>query len=265
MLKEQRRLQIMMDDKTNKIESQKAEIEILKVEIHLFKQLVDAFSFKKKLTFQRENKKLQVLSLVRDDDQDMDTPSSEENSPKSSFTNNFEKKQIVKIHYQNPVALAKRPPPPIPTQKPPIPSRAGIDQKLKTSNVDPRVKNVQHLTVVKQENDDSNHYKFDRKAAEIITPAGDEGFYSSQEDQQYSDQKSMYDSYLESLGLYSKCIVATPNLLPVNHRSVQKPKDVKFRSKFKAQTVSNLAALEEHQVTGNGLVTTVTYWTEPYL
>ena len=51
-----------------------------------------------------------------------------------------------------------------------------------------------------------------------------------------------------------------------NHRAVQKPSDIKNRSKLKApSSISNLSVLEEHQVSGEGQVTTVTYWTEPYL
>ena len=51
-----------------------------------------------------------------------------------------------------------------------------------------------------------------------------------------------------------------------NHRAVQKPSDIKHRSKLKApSSISNLSVLEEHQVSGEGQVTTVTYWTEPYL
>ena len=50
-----------------------------------------------------------------------------------------------------------------------------------------------------------------------------------------------------------------------NHRAVQKPSDIKNRSKLKTSATSNLSVLEEHQVSGEGQVTTVTYWTEPYL
>ena len=51
-----------------------------------------------------------------------------------------------------------------------------------------------------------------------------------------------------------------------NHRAVQKPSDIKNRSKLKApSSISNLSVLEEHQVSGEGQVTTVTYWTEPHL
>jgi hypothetical protein len=51
----------------------------------------------------------------------------------------------------------------------------------------------------------------------------------------------------------------------VSPLAFQKPSDLKFRAKLKSTVVSNLAVLEEHQVTGDGQVTTVTYWTEPYL
>ena len=66
-----------------------------------------------------------------------------------------------------------------------------------------------------------------------------------------------------------------------HHRAVQKPRDIKYRSKLKSNSTSTLGVLEEHQVVssvrdggGGGCaagpdsaaaVTTVTYWTEPYL
>jgi len=175
-------------------------------------------------------------------DQDMDTPSSEENSPKSSFsikTHNLDSKGVEAF-----LPLTKRPPPPIPTKTPPpLPSRATIDRKLQKSNVT----------------------NGDLKGKGIITTTGDEGFYSSQEEHYSSTNYYTGQKSLELAGFHSRCIVATPNLLPSNHRSVQKPRDVKFRSNLKTKTVSNLTALEEHQVTDDGIITTVTHWREPYL
>jgi hypothetical protein len=104
----------------------------------------------------------------------MDTPSSEDNSPKSSFANKSAKIEIkprlpktelaasptkddapatptaTTPTLQNPplAGLPKRPPPPPPppenfstvaatSQKPPVPSRAGIDRKLQKSGLPP--------------------------------------------------------------------------------------------------------------------------------
>ena len=92
-----------------------------------------------------------------------------------------------------------------------------------------------------------------------------EGFCSSHEDHHNNNvSRNVYDSYLESIGLNTKSVVS-PSRQLTNHRAVQKPSDIKFRAKLKSTVVSNLAVLEEHQVTGDGQVTTVTYWTEPYL
>jgi len=247
---------------------------------------------------QKQNKKLQVLATVRDDDRDMDTPSSEDNSPKSSFSNKAAKIEIKqRINHPPPLPddivgqivplpLAKRPPPPIPpvTQKPPVPSRAGIDRKLQKSNIIPPPPPVRSVSlncgniITKDDSGRESDATTDindqdmcgKNGPDDNMVAGDEGFCSSHEDQHNNNnsnqlQKSIYDNYLESVGLNSKSIVATPSRLLTNHRAMQKPSDIKFRSKLKSTTISNLAVLEEHQVTDDGLVTTVTYWTEPYL
>ena len=118
--------------------------------------------------------------------------------------------------------------------------------------------------------------------------APDEGFSSSHEDH----VKQGYDDYLNYAGLNQKSVISPTAPAPqqpnttappppplnnnnqirtmTNHRTVQKPSDIKNRSKLKSTSsttvVSNLAVLEEHQVSaGDGQVTTVTYWTEPYL
>ena len=120
----------------------------------------------------------------------------------------------------------------------------------------------------------------------------DEGFSSSHEDhhQQFSSTSLNahpgYDEYLSYAGLNQKSIIPSPPSATTghpptttglcnntnnqirtmtNHRAVQKPSDIKNRSKLKSSAISNLAVLEEHQVSGEGQVTTVTYWTEPYL
>ena len=133
----------------------------------------------------------------------------------------------------------------------------------------------------------------------------DEGFSSSHEDHTLqvslspSSSQPGYDDYLSYAGLNQTSIVPLPPSSKVttkstllasatttsalsnptnnnnqnnnqmrtmtNHRAVQKPSDIKNRSKLKTSATSNLSVLEEHQVSGEGQVTTVTYWTEPYL
>jgi hypothetical protein len=95
----------------------------------------------------------------------------------------------------------------------------------------------------------------------------DEGFCSSHEDnsQQGRTSSKSYDSFIDQAGLHQKSIVS-PSRLLTNHRGVQKPSDIKYRSKIKSTSSSNLAVLDEHQIIeGGAQVTTVTYWTEPYL
>lgn len=299
MLKEQKRLEAIIAEKKVALENQQSEIDRL----------------------QKQNKKL--LATIRDEDRDMDTPSSEDSSPKSSFSNKAAKIEIKPrlpqqpLHSDlmilsptkedlpptiasppKPVIVTKRPPPPPPTspstalpsqplsQKPPVPSRAGIDRKLQKSVSAPppppvRSVSLQNGSSIVLTKDDSGResdatdieYHQDSCLRTLINPddnivAGDEGFCSSHEDQHNNNnnnQKAVYDSYLESVGLNSKSIIVSPSRLLTNHRAVQKPSDIKFRSKLKSTAVSSLAVLEEHQVTGDGQITTVTYWTEPYL
>jgi len=63
-----------------------------------------------------------------------------------------------------------------------------------------------------------------------------------------------YDNFLEATGLSNKSIL-TPSRMLSNHRSVLKPKDVKHRSRVKAERCLTVG--------GNGA--TVKYWTEPFL
>lgn len=66
-----------------------------------------------------------------------------------------------------------------------------------------------------------------------------------------------YDSFLEATGLSNKSIL-TPSRMLSNHRSVLKPKDVKHRSRVKAQQGDRCAP-------GPAQGPTVKYWTEPFL
>ena len=318
MLKEQKRLEAIIAEKMAALESQEAEVERLRKQ-------------NKKLLNNAQTSKL--FAAMMDEDRDMDTPSSEDSSPKSSFSNKAAKIEIKprlpqqqqqqqqniesptkedQDHPANPkpvLMITKRPPPPVPdhssnpssavtspvSQKPPVPSRAGIDRKLLKSGIPPpppvRSVSLLHGSVTPTKDDsgrdsDATDHEFhyqqqlqqqlqqqqqqQQRARTHIDDnfvAGDEGFCSSHEDQHNNNNnhsRALYDSYLESVGLNTKSVIS-PSRQLTNHRAVQKPSDIKFRSKLKSSAVSSLAVLEEHQVTGDGQVTTVTYWTEPYL
>lgn len=72
---------------------------------------------------------------------------------------------------------------------------------------------------------------------------------------------SGYDHFLEATGLSNKSIL-TPSRLLSNHKSMLKPKDVKYKSKIKATAV-----LERHgvQTTSAGNTTHVRHWTGPFV
>lgn len=73
---------------------------------------------------------------------------------------------------------------------------------------------------------------------------------------------SGYDHFLEATGLSNKSIL-TPSRLLSNHKSMLKPKDVKYKSRIKATAV-----LERHGVqttTGNATTTHVRHWTGPFV
>ncbi|KAL0121027.1 hypothetical protein PUN28_008629 [Cardiocondyla obscurior] len=74
---------------------------------------------------------------------------------------------------------------------------------------------------------------------------------------------SGYDHFLEATGLSNKSIL-TPSRLLSNHKSMLKPKDVKYKSRIKATAV-----LERHGVqttpTGSTTTTHVRHWTGPFV
>ncbi|XP_018339753.1 PREDICTED: uncharacterized protein LOC108747031 isoform X1 [Trachymyrmex septentrionalis] len=71
---------------------------------------------------------------------------------------------------------------------------------------------------------------------------------------------SGYDHFLEATGLSNKSIL-TPSRLLSNHKSMLKPKDVKYKSRIKATAV-----LERHGVqTVAGNTTHVRHWTGPFV
>ena len=70
----------------------------------------------------------------------------------------------------------------------------------------------------------------------------------------------IYDNFLEATGLSNKSIL-TPSRLLSNHKSMLKPKDVKYKNKIKATAV-----MEKHSVqTGSGQFTHVRHWTGPFV
>jgi hypothetical protein len=73
---------------------------------------------------------------------------------------------------------------------------------------------------------------------------------------------SGYDNFLEATGLSNKSIL-TPSRLLSNHKSMLKPKDVKYKSRIKATAV-----LERHGVqatSGSNSTTHVRHWTGPFV
>lgn len=74
---------------------------------------------------------------------------------------------------------------------------------------------------------------------------------------------SGYDHFLEATGLSNKSIL-TPSRLLSNHKSMLKPKDVKYKSRIKATAV-----LERHGVqaapTCSTTTTHVRHWTGPFV
>ncbi|XP_033228777.1 uncharacterized protein DDB_G0284459-like isoform X2 [Belonocnema kinseyi] len=71
---------------------------------------------------------------------------------------------------------------------------------------------------------------------------------------------SGYDHFLEATGLSTKSIL-TPSRLLSNHKSMLKPKDVKYKHKVKANAV-----LEKHSLTTTGPSQThVRHWTGPFV
>ena len=240
MLKEQQKLEAVIGEKSAALENLRTENERLK----------------------KQNKKL-MSKLSHDND----TPSSQESSPKSSFLSKSSEPRLpppvsetLKENQEKVLPKASCGP------KPPVPSRAGINRLLMQSNTSlvspppplPPVRSTS-LAVVNLERADSGR-ESDLTTSDVELHGGkkqtssqDEGFCSSHEDSSGS-----------STGRQAKFI---------NHRSVQKPSDIKLRSKATklaaaaAAATTNLAVLEEdYPSSGNSAnVTTVTYWTGSFL
>ncbi|CAK9823025.1 hypothetical protein ANTRET_LOCUS1442 [Anthophora retusa] len=74
-----------------------------------------------------------------------------------------------------------------------------------------------------------------------------------------SNSSSGYDHFLEATGLSNKSIL-TPSRLLSNHKSMLKPKDVKYKNKIKATAV-----MEKHGVSTINNTTHVRHWTGPFV
>ncbi|XP_016838396.2 uncharacterized protein LOC100679823 isoform X2 [Nasonia vitripennis] len=74
-----------------------------------------------------------------------------------------------------------------------------------------------------------------------------------------------YDNFLEATGLSNKSIL-TPSRLLSNHKSMLKPKDVKYKSKIKASAVLERHGISLSSIPGSASSTTHTkHWTGPFV
>ncbi|KAK1133451.1 hypothetical protein K0M31_011258 [Melipona bicolor] len=74
-----------------------------------------------------------------------------------------------------------------------------------------------------------------------------------------SNSSSGYDHFLEATGLSNKSIL-TPSRLLSNHKSMLKPKDVKYKNKIKATAV-----MEKNGVSTTSNTTHIRHWTGPFV
>lgn len=91
-------------------------------------------------------------------------------------------------------------------------------------------------------------------------PKDNDNILTSNDSGNGESTSSGYDHFLEATGLSNKSIL-TPSRLLSNHKSMLKPKDVKYKSRIKATAV-----LERHGVQGTTNATThVRHWTGPFV
>lgn len=244
MLKEQQKLEAAITEKSRAMEALALENERLR----------------------KHNKKL-VNKHLANSSQDT-TASSQESSPKSSFSSksstDLRLPPVPPLEPTSPPSKGDIKPPTGP--KPPVPSRAGINKLLlQSTNLvvspppPPPVRSTS-LAISHLERKDSGR-ESDLPSSDVEpnkrhTSSQDEGFCSSHED---------------SSGSGGRCSRTSS----INHRAVQKPSDIKLRSKAKAAAaassatattsppLSTLREVDGHP-SGSG-VTTVTYWTGSFL
>lgn len=75
-----------------------------------------------------------------------------------------------------------------------------------------------------------------------------------------NSNNGIYDNFLEATGLSNKSIL-TPSRLLSNHKSMLKPKDVKYKNKIK----SNAVMEKNGSHTGSSHLTQVRHWTGPFV
>lgn len=230
MLKEQKRLESIINDQKSTIQRQNREIANLRQE-----------RAEEMLANHHHHHDVRAVT-PNTATSDMDTPTSSEDggSPKSSFN----KGVIDNSPKLTPPALPPRRNSSTSSSssscssgsggKPPIPSRAGVNRKL----------------LMKKEDYFNNNNNNVNNVNGLFT--GDEGFCSSHEDHHPTIKDHHHHHQSRHFNNASQ-----PSRTLTNHRGVQKPSEVKYRSKLRS--TSNLGALEEHQVISNAPITTVTY------
>jgi len=266
MLKEQRRLESLVNEKTRAAEALSLENERLK----------------------KQNKKLQSNVKMLSPDHDMDTPSSEDCSPKSSFSS---KAAATKVEVKGRSSLAsvatpqkRAPPPPPPTlgPKPPVPSRAGVNKKLCQSPTTPTTPSSTPSVTQQPPPPPKRSSSLHTSQLERVDSGRESDLTSDFENQNYQQQKTQpLNNNSNSTRIFLNqdegfCSshedhnpgTGSGRVLVNHHRGVQKPSDLKLRAKVKAMSV--LEEAEGSTAGGGGCSsqpqkTTVTYWTEPYL
>jgi len=167
---------------------------------------------------------------------------SQESSPKGSFS----VKPVTSVEV-----------PPRSPQKPPVPSREGINRLLQQQQLlpPPPPPPVRSTSLGGLQRADSGRESdlTDAEPTAVAAPKAksclshDEGFSSSHEDSTGGNGGTRASR--------------------INHRNVQKPSDIKLRSKSRLATSSppQLDVLEEQSSSSTSSVTTVTYWTGSFL
>ena len=221
----------------------------------------------------------------------MDTPSSEDCSPKSSFSS---KAAATKVEVKGRSSLAsvatpqkRAPPPPPPTlgPKPPVPSRAGVNKKLcQSPTITPPTTSSSSTTSSTQQPPPppKRSSSLHTSQLERVDSGRESDLTSDFENQNYQQQKTQpLNNNSNSTRIFLNqdegfCSshedhnpgTGSGRVLVNHHRGVQKPSDLKLRAKVKAMSV--LEEAEGSAAGGGGCSsqpqkTTVTYWTEPYL
>lgn len=106
--------------------------------------------------------------------------------------------------------------------------------------------------------DDLNRLEAD--GSEMQTAAYGAVLPSSTVENKNNQFNSCYDNFLEASGMSNKCIL-TPSRLISNHKSMLKPKDVKYKRKIKASNT----IYEGQDIVGVNSVYNTKHWTGPFV